>query len=446
MSSTRDIEIISQIGQKITSTLNLADVISALYGYLNSVMDVSGFTIYIYNPLTRNLEARHKVDKVGHYDQILADSISIDSAGSFSVWCLKNNQEVFINDFENDYSNYLPDYYWSSINIPESEKIHSFINLPLFVNDQTIGVVSVQSFKKNSYTKQHLEIFKSLSSFIAISLNNADTHSQLLDAKEQLLQQKKIIEQKNKDITASINYASRIQQAKLPRKEEIRSVFPQSFVLYKPKDIVSGDFYFFHTTAHQSIIAAGDCTGHGVPGALMSMLVFEKLDDALTQSKNPSQILQHVNRGIKNSLHQSNDSQSTRDGMDIALCSVDTTENIIHYAGANRPIWLFRKGGSMEEIKATKSAIGGLTPDAHPFETHRIPFQPGDTFYIFTDGYADQFSARGKKLTTQRFKDILLEIQQKTMSEQEQHLGDFIETWRDGAEQTDDILLVGVRL
>jgi serine phosphatase RsbU (regulator of sigma subunit) len=270
----------------------------------------------------------------------------------------------------------------------------------------------------------------------------------ITEQKTEVERSKFIIEEKNRDITDSINYAKRIQQAKLPKKEDIFSLLPHSFILFKPKDIVSGDFYYFHQKDDRSgLLAAADCTGHGVPGALMSMIGSEKLDDALTHTADTSQILQHLNRGVKASLHQSDSNESTRDGMDIALCAVDTAARTLRYAGANRPMWIIRNGqASIEEVKATKKAIGGLTGDDQEFESHDIQLGQGDTFYIFTDGYADTFSRQDKKLTTKKFKEILLDIQGKTMEEQGEHLDAFIENWKSGIEQVDDILVIGVRL
>ncbi len=267
-------------------------------------------------------------------------------------------------------------------------------------------------------------------------------------AKDTIVRQKQIIEERNIAITDSITYAKRIQHAKLPDKKEIYSALPDSFVLFKPKDIVSGDFYFFDRPDGMIFIAAADCTGHGVPGALMSMIGSEKLDDALAHSVDTSRILSHLNKGIKNSLHQSESTESTRDGMDIALCSIDTGERIVRYAGANRPIWIIRNGQTtIEEIKATKKAIGGFTDDNQHFDTHEIKFNQGDSFYISTDGYADTFGGKTqKKLMTKRFKDILLSIQDKSMRDQEAHLDNFIEDWKAGIEQVDDILVIGMRL
>ena len=278
-----------------------------------------------------------------------------------------------------------------------------------------------------------------------------------------IVEQKKVVEEKSeklgealKDITDSINYALRIQQAILPDKKEIYLSLPQSFILFKPKDIVSGDFYFFHNAPSPSgragegpvFIAVVDCTGHGVPGAFMSMVGSERLTDAVQQSNNTSEILSLLNKGVKTSLKQSSKGESTRDGMDIAICSVDTKNRIVKYAGANRPVWIIGNGQTeVEEIKGTKVAIGGLTNDDQHFDTHEIKLQQGDTFYICTDGYADQFSGHdGKKLMTRKLKEILVSIQNKTMQEQEQYLDNFVEGWKGGNEQVDDILVIGIRV
>ena len=227
---------------------------------------------------------------------------------------------------------------------------------------------------------------------------------------------------------------------------------------------MSGDFYFFHKNNESVFIAVADCTGHGVPGAFMSMVGAGKLNDAVTQSADTSEILSLLNKGIKTALKQSDSDESTRDGMDIALVSLKfkdessetaannsklITQNFeLYYAGANRPLWLIRNGqAEVEEIKATKRAIGGLTEDNQHFESHELKLQQGDTFYICTDGYADQFGgAEGKKLMTKKLKEMLLEIQSKTMKEQKQHLANFVENWKAGTEQVDDILIIGIRV
>lgn len=274
------------------------------------------------------------------------------------------------------------------------------------------------------------------------------TNSILKTEMMERIQIAKKLEHKNKEVTDSINYAKRIQKAKLPSLDLIHSAFPKSFILYKPKDIVSGDFYFFHKNDTSVYIAAADCTGHGVPGALMSMIALEKLEETFVNSSNISEILQHLNVVIKASLKQKNNEESMRDGMDIALCSLDKKNLILKYSGAYRPLWIVRKGNNeIEIIESTKKSIGGFTDDDQTFECHEIQLQKGDTFYIFSDGYADTFGGtKNKKITSRRFRQLLLEIQKKTMKEQEKYLDDFLENWKAGQEQIDDVLVIGVRV
>jgi tetratricopeptide (TPR) repeat protein len=278
-------------------------------------------------------------------------------------------------------------------------------------------------------------------------LQKKKTNRELEHKNHKIRQANKIIKEKNHEITDSINYALHIQQAILPHKKDIHTLLPQSFILFQPKDIVSGDFYFFTTQHNKIFIAAADCTGHGVPGGFMSMISSEKLNNAVKQSADPGKILSLVNEGIKSSLHQSEHDYTNRDGMDIALCAIDLKNSTIEFAGANRPVWILRKNGAaFEEFVGTKASIGGITESDKSFETNRIQLQPGDTFYIFSDGYADQFGVNNKKMTTRRFRNHLLEIKNTPLTEQEQLLETFMKDWKGDTFQTDDILVIGVRI
>ena len=271
----------------------------------------------------------------------------------------------------------------------------------------------------------------------------ADQNNMLED---QVKQRTLELQHKNQEITDSIQYASRIQKALLVDKKTIDESIKNQFILFKPKDIVSGDFYFFAKKEQHIFLAAADCTGHGVPGSLMSMIGHEKLQNALSMSLEPGKILQLINKGIKETLNQKNNETATRDGMDIALTRIDILKNEVIYSGANRPLWFIRAGNNeIQEIKATKKAIAGFTDDSEIFEEHNVSFSSGDTYYIFSDGYADQFGQNGKKLMTKKFKEILLSIQHLQLKEQEKFLNDYIENWRAGQEQVDDILVIGVR-
>ena len=179
----------------------------------------------------------------------------------------------------------------------------------------------------------------------------------------------------------------------------------------------------------------------------MSTIGSEKLNEAVKDSSDVSVILNLVNRGMKKVLRQTDKINSTRDGMDVSLCAFNKDLSQVEYAGANRPLWIIRKDQlEIEEIKATKVAIGGLTEDTQEFAKHTIDLQKGDSVYLFSDGYADQFSPQDKKLMTRKFKEIILSIQNKTMEEQKEYLGSFIDEWKGNMEQTDDILVIGVRV
>lgn len=272
---------------------------------------------------------------------------------------------------------------------------------------------------------------------------------------KQALSKKKIedlnkkLELAHKDIQDSINYAKIIQNAMLPDSAQLSNSFRESFILFKPKDILSGDFYWFKKEGETFFAAVADCTGHGIPGALMSMIGIEKLNNTILKTKKTCEILEQLNESIATALCQSTLHEHSQDGMDIALCSINIENKVLKFSGANRPLWIIRKGETeLKEIKGTKKAIGGISSNLNSkFETNEIKLQKGDTIYMFSDGYADQFGGdRKKKLTTKKLKQLLESIQHQTMEQQKKHLNDFIENWKKEEEQVDDILLIGIRL
>ncbi len=297
-----------------------------------------------------------------------------------------------------------------------------------------------------------------LVNYIAIIINitkRKEAEDKLVSANRELKEKNGIIEEKNQSITESITYAQRIQAAMLPSLSDIQKELPQSFVLLKPRDIVSGDFFWF-ATPHQHdeqgqiinkgkvMIAAIDCTGHGVPGAFMSMIGHSLLDEIVNERGviTPDRILSYLHAGVRYALRQQ-DSQN-RDGMDLALVVLCKTMHTIEFAGAKNPL-LYIQEGEMQMIKGDKFAIGG-EDDNREYTLHRIDVSKPTTFYMYSDGYQDQFGGpAGKKFMRKNLRKLLLDNHQRPMPEQ-QHLLDYtIEKWRREADekQVDDILVVG---
>ncbi|MGZ4059619.1 MAG: two-component regulator propeller domain-containing protein [Bacteroidia bacterium] len=274
---------------------------------------------------------------------------------------------------------------------------------------------------------------------------------------KEVIEQKAIIEAKNHDITDSIKYAKNIQEALLPPLQNLHNELKEAFVLYLPKDIVSGDFYWFAKRNNKRFVASVDCTGHGVPGAFMSIIGNTLLNEIVSEKNitEPAEILNELHAGVKTALKQSGDTENERrDGMDIALCSLNEEGTILEYAGANRPLWIFRKNKQGEEafemIKANKFPIGGLEMEnevKRQFSNHTIPVEKGDIIYIFSDGYADQFGGtKGKKFMVGNMQKLVAEIYQKPVKEQEKLLlNNFLE-WKGELEQIDDVLVIGFRI
>lgn len=268
-----------------------------------------------------------------------------------------------------------------------------------------------------------------------------------------LEQTSRLIEEKNKDITDSINYAKRIQTAMLPSLETIQSSLPETFILYKPKDIVSGDFYWFNEKNGDLFLAAGDCTGHGVPGAFMSMIGNDLLTHIIIEKGivRPDQILAQLHDGVQNALKQNLEQNVSKDGMDISIIRLRSngTSKELEYAGALRPLWLIRKNAeALEEYKPDKFSIGGAASETkREFSLHTINLEKGDTFFLSTDGYADQFGGPdGKKFMTRNMKELLFANRNESTNELKTQLQNNFSQWKSDREQVDDILVIGVRI
>ncbi|MFY9308188.1 MAG: tetratricopeptide repeat protein [Bacteroidia bacterium] len=259
--------------------------------------------------------------------------------------------------------------------------------------------------------------------------------------------QKKIIEEKNRSITDSIKYAKRIQQALLREEEHVSMHLPEHFILFLPKDIVSGDFYWGTEKGEYWYFVAADCTGHGVPGAIMSMLGIAFLNDIILSEVllTPAEILDRLRERVIKELRQTDETIENKDGMDISLCRLNLKTKELQWAGANNALYLIRNG-NQEKIKADKQPIG-YHPESKPFTNHEFKLCEGDSIYIYTDGYADQFGGpQEKKLGFKKMENLFIIHNHRPMKEQKATFNKRFMEWKGQQEQTDDVCIFGVRV
>jgi serine phosphatase RsbU (regulator of sigma subunit) len=272
---------------------------------------------------------------------------------------------------------------------------------------------------------------------------------EILTQRDELEKNFELIESKNQHITASITYAQRIQAAMLTDTQNLQKLLPNSFILFKPRDIVSGDFYWFRKGKNTDgeikiMLAAVDCTGHGVPGAFMSMIGSNLLNQILANgTTSPELVLQELHQGITLALHQ--DNGENKDGMDMVFCTIDHQKQMMEVAGAKNPI-LYIQNGELHEIKGDRHPIGGKDKDdnARIFAKHTIAISQPTYLYLFTDGYQDQFGGKdNRKFMIKRMREMFLANYREPMPKQEIIFNQIIEDWKNGQHQIDDILLIG---
>ena len=294
-----------------------------------------------------------------------------------------------------------------------------------------------------AYTKKLIRDNQKLEKIVEERTAEIRKQSQLI------LEKNEEITAKNKEITDSIKYAQRIQTAMLPMEERIQAVLPDHFILFRPKDIVSGDYYWFAETENSIIITAADCTGHGVPGAFMSMIGSQILTEIVVEGiTSPEQILTNQNRRIRKALKQ--DTTANQDGMDMALCTIDKKTHLVEYSGAKNQLVVIQND-ELTEYKADKQSIGGQQLYGDDFQYKKVAIQPdGNTwFYMFSDGYKDQFGGENNtKFLIKNLRALFMQIHNEPPAKQREILNDTIEKWiKDGnTEQTDDIIIIGFKL
>lgn len=448
-----NLKLLSEIGQQITSCLSVEKIIETTYANLNKLMDATIFFIGMHDETQDQLLFPGAIE---NNEKLPPFHIDLDDNTRLATVCFKKSQDIFINDLPVEFKKYIPDLYaYGSI---VGEIPMSLIYLPLIdKQNKKVGVITVQSYEKNAYTPFHLNVIKNLAVFVNIALENAlhyeEIEQKVIERTAEVTKQKEQLEEKNKDITDSINYAKRIQEALLPSLEMKEKLFPESFIFFKPRDIVSGDFYWFAEKNGKRLIAAVDCTGHGVPGALMSMIGNSFLSEIVNERAltRPGLILDKLRHLIIRALKQNEETIGANDGMDISLLSFrepepETGKLKVEWAGANNPLWIMRKGKCLQ-YNPDKSPISYSHNNTNLYTNHTIELEKGDTLYIFTDGFADQFGGpKGKKFKYKQLQEVLLNIQDQPMESQKQVLTQRFVEWRGNLEQVDDVLVLGVRV
>jgi serine phosphatase RsbU (regulator of sigma subunit) len=348
----------------------------------------------------------------------------------------------------------------------QQHKVKSIFCYPVIHKNKLVAVLYLENnLSSHVFTPSRVETINILSSQIAVSIENALLYEnleakvkkrteELSEANDKLQNifkhvsvQKEQLEISHKHITDSINYAKRIQEAILPASELFKRYFSEYFILFKPRDVVSGDFYWAKEVNENLIIAAADCTGHGVPGAFVSMLGISFLNELVGRKEisKANQVLEELRKEIKNSLHQSGATDESKDGMDIALCVINTKTNLMQFSGAYNSVYLYRNN-ELKEFKADRQPIGIYRKES-PFTNHVYQLEKNDVLYSFSDGYVDQFGGtKGRKFLSKRFRKLLLNIQSKDMQEQKQILEQTFMNWKGEKEQVDDVLVVGVKI
>ena len=326
----------------------------------------------------------------------------------------------------------------------------------------TINIIITPPWYKTTlaYILYVLAAFFALYMFIHVREQNLIKEKKILEQKvvertAEVVRQKDIatqqrdqIAEQKKSITDSIQYASRIQRALLPSEEYRKEILPEHFILFRPRDIVSGDYYWMKQKNGKTIVVAADCTGHGVPGAFMSMLGVAFLNEIANRDdiNQANEILNSLRNHVIKALHQTGKEGESKDGMDIALCVIDADRKKLQFAGAYNPLYLIRNN-ELTQVKADRMPIGFYFKEGIEFKSNEVELEKDDKLYIFSDGFADQFGGEtGRKFMAKKFKQLLVDINQKPMAEQRDILDTTIDNWRGDIEQIDDVLVIGMKI
>jgi serine phosphatase RsbU (regulator of sigma subunit) len=331
--------------------------------------------------------------------------------------------------------------------------IKTIVDVPIYHNNEMIGVLCSENLDQiRTFENNEIQFMANVAEIYSytFSLHEQNAYKQELEYMNQNLNQlveKRTaeLEVKSKEVIDSINYAQRIQRVILPTDKLLDDHHIEHFIIYQPKDIVSGDFYWYAFKDKCFIIACADCTGHGVPGSLVSLICHNELNKVINSMPNlhPGQVLDACRINISKVFNSGND--KIRDGMDISLMVIDPDRNSFRWAGANSPLW-FMQNNTLQILKGDKQHIG-FCENPVPFTTHTVQLNGTETFYLFTDGFADQFGGElGKKFKTSAFKTLIEKTFQLPLKEQREIITESFKSWKKELEQVDDVSIIGIRL
>ncbi|MCC5943733.1 MAG: tetratricopeptide repeat protein [Bernardetiaceae bacterium] len=441
--SFQSLGLLSEIGKAINTSLDVKEIIHIVNVQVNALMKVEGFGIGLYN------EQQNCLDFEGYIEQdkeLAFHQDDLNNPNLLSSFCFNNQKEILINNFPAEYQKYIEDY---DVKVGKSS-IKSIIYMPLNDEGKRVGVITVQSFQINAYQEQHLSILHHIANYSANALAKADAFRYINKQKVTIESTYKKLKRTTEQFNKSIQYASHIQSVVMPEESELRNYFSDLFVIFKPKDIVSGDFYWFSQISEDmAVFSLADCTGHGVPGAFMSMLGSTILHEAVNIKKNyndPASILKSMHNGIRKILKQ--EQKKNNDGMDISLCvfkknKTDNTVELIFTGAKSKMSYII--DNQIFDLKGDRQYLGGGKLKKE-FTNHRLILPENTLFYLYSDGYQDQNNPDREKIGSTNFKNQLLACKEKNFAEQKKYLEYILNEHQKNAEQRDDISVIGLRV
>ena len=455
-------ESLLKISEEAHTAINIEEFVATIHGILADLVVARNFYIALYDGHSGKYffpyfeDEQDNIETAGvsfTYDESLEVTL-YDLSGTLTDYVRSSGKPV---RFPNEEMNQL--YESGQITLFGSQST-SWLGVPLKLSGKTMGVMAVQCYDStDAYSVKDEELLVFVSGHIARAIENVSAEDQIRKQHLMVLQQKQAI-------TDSISYARRIQKAVLPSPPYLNKLFTDYFTIYKPKDIISGDFYWAREIEGHRVIIVADCTGHGVPGALMSMLGVTLLNEQFRTFgiRPPGEILGHLRNKVKEILFQDGSTNDQKDGIDMAIAIIDPDKKALQFAGANIPLFLVREAkqaGDTEEdlilslqnddhllyrIKSDKQPLG-VHWEERDFTSHLIQLQERDSLYIFSDGYVDQYGGKKrKKFKSKKLIRLLLSLQDASMDMQKKLLEDAFERWRGNQEQIDDVCAFGLRI